>query len=113
MASPENSKADSQTTSELKLLDNESLQVNVLACVPWEQPPLCWLTPEQQTHLQNQCQTRQYRLGEKIWSSEVGGQQFFIVAGKVRLRSEARNLGEQDVGKPLAALQAGDWFGDL
>ncbi|MBH8561972.1 peptidase domain-containing ABC transporter [Nostoc sp. CENA67] len=113
MASPENSKADSQTTSELKLLDNGSLQVNVLACVPWDQPPLCWLTPEQQTHLQNQCQTCQYRLGEKIWSSEIGGQQFFIVAGKVRLRSEARNLGEQDVGKPLAALQAGDWFGDL
>ncbi|RCJ18563.1 peptidase C39 [Nostoc minutum NIES-26] len=113
MASRENSKADSQITSELKLLNNESLQVNVLAAVPWNQPPLCWLTSEQQTRLQNQLEIRQYRIGEKIWTTATGGYQFFIIAGKVRLRTEVRNLKEQDVGKPLAALQAGDWFGDL
>ncbi|MEH2037351.1 type I secretion system permease/ATPase [Nostoc sp.] len=106
MASRENSKTDSQITSELKTLDNESLRLKVLASLPWNQPPLCWLTPEQQSRLENECQTRQYRLGEKIWSNDVGGYQFLIVAGKVRLR-------EEGVGKPIAALDAGDWFGDF
>ena len=106
MASRENSKTDSQITSELKTLDNESLRLKVLASLPWNQPPLCWLTPEQQSRLENECQTRQYRLGEKIWSNDVGGYQFFIVAGKVRLR-------EEGIGKPIAALDAGDWFGDF
>ncbi|MHC5670468.1 type I secretion system permease/ATPase [Nostoc sp.] len=106
MASRENSKTDSQATSELKILDNESLRLKVLASLPWNQPPLCWLTPEQQSKLQNESQTRQYRLGEKIWSNDVGGYQFLIVSGKVRLR-------EEGVSKPLAVLDAGDWFGDL
>ncbi|MEH1814838.1 MAG: type I secretion system permease/ATPase [Nostoc sp.] len=106
MASRENSKTDSQITSELKTLDNESLRLKVLASLPWNQPPLCWLTPEQQSRLENECQTRQYRLGEKIWSNDVGGYQFLIVAGKVRLR-------EEGIGKPIAALDAGDWFGDF
>ncbi|MDZ7992835.1 MAG: type I secretion system permease/ATPase [Nostoc sp. EfeVER01] len=106
MASRENSKTDSQVTSELKTLDNESLRLKVLASLPWNQPPLSWLTPEQQSRLENECQTRQYRLGEKIWSNDVGGYQFLIVAGKVRLR-------EEGVGKPIAALDAGDWFGDF
>ncbi|MEH2416680.1 type I secretion system permease/ATPase [Nostoc sp.] len=106
MASRENSKTDSQVTSELKILDNESLRLKVLASLPWNQPPLCWLTPEQQSKLENECQTRQYRLGEKIWSKDVGGYQFLIVAGKVRLR-------EEGISKPLTALEVGDWFGDL
>ncbi|MFN6526958.1 type I secretion system permease/ATPase [Nostoc sp. ChiSLP03a] len=106
MASRENSKTDSQVTSELKILDNESLRLKVLASLPWNQPPLSWLTPEQQSRLENECQTRQYRLGEKIWSNDVRGYQFLIVAGKVRLR-------EEGVGKPIAALDAGDWFGDF
>ncbi|MEH2063493.1 MAG: type I secretion system permease/ATPase [Nostoc sp.] len=106
MASRENSKTDSQITSELKILDNESLRLKVLASLPWNQPPLCWLTPEQQSQLENESQTRQYRLGEKIWSNDVGGYQFLIVAGKVRLR-------EEGISKPLAALDVGDWFGDL
>ncbi|MHC5935180.1 type I secretion system permease/ATPase [Nostoc sp.] len=106
MASRENSKPDSQITSELKILDNESLRLKVLASLPWNQPPLCWLTPEQQSKLQNESQTRQYRLGEKIWSKDVGGYQFLIVAGKVRLR-------EEGISKPLTALEVGDWFGDL
>jgi ATP-binding cassette subfamily B protein len=106
MASRENSKADSQTTSELKLLDHESLRIKVLASVPWNQPPLCWLTPEQQSQLQNQSEVRQYKIGEKIWSNEVGGYQFLIISGKVRLRDDS-------LGKSLIALKAGDWFGDL
>ncbi|MDZ7955112.1 type I secretion system permease/ATPase [Nostoc sp. DedQUE09] len=106
MASRENSKTDSQVTSELKTLDNESLRLKVLASLPWNQPPLSWLTPEQQSRLENECQTRQYRLGEKIWSNDVRGYQFLIVAGKVRLR-------EEGIGKPIAALDAGDWFGDF
>lgn len=106
MASRENSKTDSQITSELKILDNESLRLKVLASLPWNQPPLCWLSPEQQAQLENESQTRQYRLGEKIWSNDVGGYQFLIVAGKVRLR-------EEGFSKPIAALDVGDWFGDL
>ncbi|MEH2320088.1 peptidase domain-containing ABC transporter [Nostoc sp.] len=121
MASRENSKTDSQITSELKILDNESLRLKVLASLPWNQPPLCWLTPEQQSKLQNESQTRQYRLGEKIWSNDVGGYQFLIVAGKVRLRDDSRDksakpsnaLSQEGVSKPLAALEVGDWFGDL
>ncbi|MEH2330349.1 peptidase domain-containing ABC transporter [Nostoc sp.] len=122
MASRENSKTDSQVTSELKILDNESLRLKVLASLPWNQPPLCWLTPEQQSRLENECQTRQYRLGEKIWSNDVGGYQFLIVAGKVRLRDDSRNksgitppnaLSQEGIGKPIAALDAGDWFGDF
>ncbi len=106
MASRENSKAESQITSELKYLDDESLRINALASVPWNKPPLCWLTSEQQTRLQNQLKICRYRIGEKIWSTEGGSYQFLIVTGKVRLR-------EEGVGKSLTALQDGDWFGDL
>ena len=97
MASGENSKADGQTTNELKFLDNQRLKVNALASISWYQPPLCWLTSEQQSQLQNQAQIRQYRLGEKIWSTAAGSDQFLILTGKVRLR-------EQEEGKPLASL---------
>ncbi|WP_413175799.1 type I secretion system permease/ATPase [Anabaena azotica] len=103
MARGENSKPDSQITSELNILNNQS-QVNVLDTLPWNQPPLCWLTPEQQIRLKNQSEIHQYKLGEKIWSTETGEYQFFIVTGKVRLRDE--------MSKPVATLQEGDWFGD-
>ncbi|MEM9923688.1 MAG: type I secretion system permease/ATPase [Cyanobacteria bacterium P01_D01_bin.50] len=106
MASRENSKADSQTTSKINLSDHKSHQAKVLSSVNWNQPPLCWLTAEQQTLLQNQSQIVNFRLGEKIWHQESVGYQFLIVSGKVRLRSEG-------VGKPLAMLKTGDWFGDL
>ncbi|MBD2502173.1 peptidase domain-containing ABC transporter [Anabaena azotica] len=106
MVSRENSKADGEITSELKLLDNESLKTKVLTAIPWNQPPLSWLTPEQKTRLEERLEIRRYRLGEKIWSSEAGGYQFFIVDGKVRLRDE-------ESGQSLSALQVGDWFGDL
>ncbi|MBD2359661.1 type I secretion system permease/ATPase [Anabaena minutissima FACHB-250] len=106
MASGENSKADSQITDELKLQDDESLRQYVLATIPWNQPPLDLLNPDQKSQLEQRLETRRYRLGEKIWSSELGGYQFLIIAGKVRLR-------EEDTGTPLVALEVGDWFGDL
>ncbi len=106
MASRENSKADGKTASEQKSLKDDSPRTSVLASLPWNQPPLCWLTPEQQSQLQNQSETLLFRLGEKIWSREAVGYQFLIISGKVRLR-------EEGVGKPLVALEAGDWFGDL
>jgi ATP-binding cassette subfamily B protein len=104
MASRENSTTDGQNTSELKTLNNQSY-IEVLAALPWNQPPLCWLTLEQQTELKYQSEVRRYSLGEKIWSQASGGGQFLIVAGKVRLR-------EEGVNKPVATLQPGDWFGD-
>lgn len=104
MVSRENSKADSKITSELKHLDNQ-LQINALAAIPWHETPLCWLTPEQQTQLKKQSQIQQYKLGEKIWSQDTNGYQFLIVSGKVRLREEGES-------KPLATLEAGNWFGD-
>jgi ATP-binding cassette, subfamily B, bacterial len=117
MASRENSKIDSEITSELKILDNESLRLEVLASLPWKQPPLSWLTAEQQSRLEDESQICQYRLGDKIWSSDVGGYQFLIVSGKVRLRDGRANpsngLSQERIGKSLAALDAGDWFGDL
>ncbi|KAB8315710.1 type I secretion system permease/ATPase [Tolypothrix campylonemoides VB511288] len=106
MASRENPKTNGKIAGELKLLGEESSENNVLASLPWNQPPLCWLTPEQQSRLQQVSETLRYNLGEKIWSQEAGGFQFLIVSGKVRLR-------EENVSKPLATLQSGDWFGDL
>ncbi|MBI1242920.1 type I secretion system permease/ATPase [Umezakia ovalisporum] len=106
MASGKNSKADSQSTNELKFLDNQSLQVNALASIPWNQPPLSSLTSEQKSQLQNQAQVCFYGLGEKIWSTGAGSYQFFIFTGKVRLREEKQ-------GQVLETLQTGDWFGDL
>ncbi|MFL9454577.1 hypothetical protein AB0758_26245 [Tolypothrix bouteillei VB521301_2] len=106
MASRENPKVNGKTSSELKLIGNESLQNNVLASISWNQPPLCWLTPEQKSRLQEVSETFRYNLGEKIWSPDIGNFQFLIVSGKVRLRSEGAN-------QPLATLQPGDWFGNL
>ncbi|KYC41182.1 peptidase C39 [Scytonema hofmannii PCC 7110] len=106
MASRENPKVNGKTSSELKLISNESLQNNVLASIPWNQPPLCWLTPEQKSRLQEVSETLRYNLGEKIWSPDIGDFQFLIISGKVRLRSEGAN-------QPLATLQPGDWFGNL
>jgi ATP-binding cassette, subfamily B, bacterial len=106
MASRENPKINGKTSSELKLIGNESLQNNVLASISWNQPPLCWLTPEQKSRLQEVSETFCYKLGEKIWSSEVEDFQFLIISGKVRLRAEG-------VNQPIATLNPDDWFGSL
>ncbi|GBE90614.1 peptidase domain-containing ABC transporter [Nostoc cycadae] len=106
MASRENSKANSEITNGLTPLDNESLEINAIAEIPWNQGPLCWLSSEQQARLRHQVIIHRYQLGEKIWSTQKRGYQYYIVSGKVRLRQEQDSLA-------LAALQTGDWFGDL
>ncbi|MEM7555354.1 MAG: ABC transporter transmembrane domain-containing protein, partial [Cyanobacteria bacterium P01_A01_bin.84] len=106
MASRQNSKTDSQATSELMAFDNGSLQEYVLASLPWDKPPLCWLNEEQASYLQQQAEVLSFRLGERIWSQSTLQFQFFIVTGKVRLREESTSAS-------LGTLEAGDWFGDL
>ena len=80
--------------------------------LPWNEPPLSWLNAEEQNELKQQAEIHNYKLGEKIWSQKLGSDafgkrnyQFFIAAGKVRLREEEEN-------KTVATLQAGDWFGN-
>lgn len=104
MASRKDSEANSQVTGQLIVVD-PSVETQYIASLPWDEPPLGWLNPQQQVQFQNQAQTRRYTLGQKIWSPGLA-QQFFVVSGKVRLR-EAENT------KALANLGAGDWFGDL
>ncbi|MBW4593454.1 MAG: type I secretion system permease/ATPase [Brasilonema angustatum HA4187-MV1] len=106
MASRENSKTNGKIAGELKLLGDESSENSVLASLSWDQPPLCWLTAEQQNRLQKVSETLRYKLGEKIWPQEAGGFQFLIISGNIRLR-------DGSVGKTLTVLQPGDWFGDL
>jgi ATP-binding cassette subfamily B protein len=105
MASREDSKTYSQATSGLTTVD-ENLQQRVLASLPWNEPPFCWLSDAHQALLQNSAQVARYGLGEKIWSKNARGSHYFITAGKVRLR-------EEDTSKPLATLDVGDWFGEL
>ena len=99
MASRKDSEANGQVTGQLIVAEDASQSL------PWDEPPLCWLNPQQQVQFQNQAQTRRYTLGQKIWSPGLA-EQFFVVSGKVRLR-EAENP------KALANLAQGDWFGDL
>ncbi|MEC4813714.1 MAG: type I secretion system permease/ATPase [Scytonema sp. PMC 1069.18] len=106
MASRENSKVNGKTPSELKILGDESIQNSVQASIPWNQPPLCWLTSDQKSRLQEVSETLGYTLGEKIWSPDSGGFHFLIISGKVRLR-------EEGFSQPIATLQPGEWFGDL
>ncbi len=104
MASRKDSEANGQVTGQLIVVD-ASVETQYIASLPWDEPPLCWLNPQQQVQFQNQAQTRRYTLGQKIWSPGLA-EQFFVVSGKVRLR-EAENP------KALANLAQGDWFGDL
>ncbi len=99
MASRETSKNGRQAASEL-IVDDQSQSL------PWDKPPLCFLSPEQQILFKNQAETCCYTLGEKIWSTDSSKDQFLVVSGKVRLREEGAD-------KPLATLAKGDWFGDL
>src|SRR5919199_1335690 len=73
---------------------------SALPSIPWDVPPLALLSPEQQVHFKDRAETRRYTLGEKIWSTDSPGEQFLVVAGKVRLR-------EEGASKPLATLGVG------
>jgi len=75
-----------------------------LTQITWDKPPFCWLTPEQQLQIKDQSQSRTYRLGEVIWSTEIPDRQFLVLSGKVRL--------VPNDGKPIV-LEPGDWFGEL
>jgi ATP-binding cassette subfamily B protein len=77
-----------------------------IASLEWEMPPFSYLSPNAQTRFRNQAEALTYKLGEKIWSTEAQNEQFLILSGKIRLR-------EEGVSKPLATLEAGDWFGSL
>ena len=77
---------------------------DLLANLSWDNPPLSWLTPEQQLKLKDQAKLRTSTLGEVIWSTETPGRQFVVLAGNVRLVPTE--------GSPTL-LKAGDWFGDL
>lgn len=72
--------------------------------LPWDNPPLSLLSPEQQVQFKQQAEVRRYNLGQILWSTEQPGVQLLVVAGKVRLVPEE---GETVLLKP------GDWVGDL
>ena len=100
MGSRENSKDNGQAASRLNLADDASKSL------PWNEPPLSFLSPDRQTGFKHQTETRRYALGEKIWSTDSAKKQFLVISGKVRIREEAND-------KQLATLATGDWFGAL
>ncbi|KST67546.1 peptidase domain-containing ABC transporter [Mastigocoleus testarum] len=107
MASGENSKTDGQAGSEVTAVD-DSFAAQVLASLAWNQPPLSWLTTEQQSRVEELGKVLRYKLGEKIWSSFSTSTeyQFLIISGKVRWRDEKTS-------QPIGTIDAGNWFGDL
>jgi ATP-binding cassette subfamily B protein len=72
--------------------------------LPWEVPPLSFLSPEQQVQFKREAEVRRYSLGEMLWPTEDAGCQMLVIAGKVRLVPEE--------GKSTI-LKQGDWLGDL
>jgi HlyB family type I secretion system ABC transporter len=75
-----------------------------LTRVNWQAPPFSWLKLEQQTQIQNQAKSRDFALGEVIWSTDTPGSNFLVVSGTVRLVPA-----EGDAVR----LKEGDWFGDV
>jgi HlyB family type I secretion system ABC transporter len=76
-----------------------------LTSAAWDSPPLCWLNTEQQWKLNEKATSRQFGMGDVIWSTDTPVRsQFLILTGNVRLMPVE--------GKPLL-LKPGDWFGDL
>jgi ATP-binding cassette subfamily B protein len=72
--------------------------------LPWGEPPLSLLSPDQQVQFKAKTEIRRYRLGETLWSSDTPGLQILLISGKVRLvNAENRSL----------LLHPGDWIGDL
>lgn len=71
--------------------------------LPWEAPPLCFLSSEQQVRFKQKAEIRNYGLGQVIWSSDAPGTQLLVLSGKVRLVPEE---GQSTI------LKTGDWLGD-
>ncbi len=74
------------------------------ASIPWGEPPLCWLSADEQLAIKKQANPRHYKLGDVIWSTDEPDRQFLVLVGNVRL--------VPDEGKPQL-LKPGDWFGHL
>lgn len=72
--------------------------------LPWSEPPLSLLSPDQQVRFRSQADIRQYKLGDVLWSSDMPGTQILLLSGKVRLVSD---------DGPSIVLTSGDWIGDL
>src|SRR6476469_2140898 len=113
MASRENQKNDRQGSTGLNLVDAEVLRSEIIASIPGDEPPFCWLTPQQQVLLKDRASIRRYKLGEKIWSADNPKDQFLVVSGKVRLREEGAVAGAAPASPVVTTLEAGNWFGTL
>ncbi len=77
---------------------------DVAANLPWESPPLSFLSPEQQIQFKTKAEIRRCKLGELLWSDETPNVQIIVLVGKVRLVA--------DDGRSLL-LKPGEWVGDL
>ncbi|MBW4537515.1 MAG: peptidase domain-containing ABC transporter [Myxacorys chilensis ATA2-1-KO14] len=77
---------------------------DITANLPWEAPPLCFLSPDQQVQFRTKADIRRYRLGQLLWSEETPGLQLVVLSGKVRLVSEEEKT---------ILLKPGEWVGDL
>jgi ATP-binding cassette subfamily B protein len=71
--------------------------------LPWDSPPLSYLSLEQQVKFKQAAQVRRYSLGEMLWSTEQSGDQILVLTGKVRLVPEE--------GASIL-LKPGDWLSD-
>ena len=77
---------------------------DIAANLPWESPPLSFLSPEQQIQFKTKAEIRRCKLGELLWSDETPDVQIIVLVGRVRLVA--------DDGRSLL-LQPGEWVGDL
>ena len=77
---------------------------DIAANLPWESPPLSFLSPEQQIQFKTKAEIRRCKLGELLWSDETPDVQIIVLVGKVRLVA--------DDGRSLL-LQPSEWVGDL
>ncbi len=77
---------------------------DIAANLPWESPPLSFLSAEQQIQFKTKAEIRRCKLGELLWSDETPDVQIIVLVGKVRLVA--------DDGRSLL-LQPGEWVGDL
>ena len=78
--------------------------------LPWDEPPLSFLTHEQQLELQQHAEVSRYSIGEVLWSSQNSEYQILVVAGNVRLIQSPGNS-TLESGKSML-LKPGSWIGD-
>ncbi len=71
--------------------------------LPWDSPPLSFLSPDQQVQFKQAATVRRFGLGDMLWSTDAPGSQILVVSGKVRLVPEEG---------ASTLLKKGDWLGD-